>query len=192
MFTIDMTAPTVEIRHLPPTLTPPTVPSWPSWLPEEAGSAHPAFTEFSSAPVAAGQQALLATGAVIILAALDLAGSYCALRYMQTGHQVWWSAGAVAFIALFAVYCTCLRWAELGTVTLGWIVLLQVGVVTMDWVANGVTLPASKIAAIVAILALMAYVLLAPSHTYTPRHAGRPAPTSGSGVTADAARGWHA
>ena len=53
---------------------------------------------------------------------------------------------------------------------------------------------AEQIAAIIGILALMAYMLLAPNHSYTPRHAGRPAgPTgAGGGTTVDAAGGWTA
>jgi len=201
MHTTDVTAPTVDLHQLPQPFISLTGSSWtnsaqpdPSWTVQPgAGSvdAPPALADLTDTPLAAGHQTALATGSVIILAALDLAGAYCAMRYAQTGHQAWWSAGAVAFVSLFAVYATCLRWAELGAVTLGWIVLLQVGVVIMDWVANGVTLPAGKIAAIVGILALMAYMLLAPNHSYTPRHAGRPTDTSG-GTTVDAARGWNA
>ena len=76
---------------------------------------------------------------IVALGGLDLIGSYCAMRYMDNGHQLWWSAGAIAFLGLFAVYAASLQWAELGTVTLGWIVFVQVGVLLMDRIANGDT-----------------------------------------------------
>ena len=108
---------------------------------------------------------VLGVGAMFVLAALDLAGAYCAVRYLRTGHWGWWTAGAVGEIGLFAVYVASLEYAELATVTLGWIVILQVGVVVLDRVANGVVLPTGKWIAMAAILLLMTYLLLAPNRT---------------------------
>jgi len=48
---------------------------------------------------------------------------------------------------------------------MGWIVLLQVGIVLVDRLHFGATLPAGKMAAIVVILAAQGYLLLAPSST---------------------------
>src|SRR5690242_8026592 len=106
---------------------------------------------------------VVGVGAMFLLAALDLAGAYCAVRYLRTGHWGWWTVGAVGEVGLFAVYTASLEYAELATVTLGWIVILQVGVVVLDRVANGVVLPAGKWVAMAAILLLMTYLLLAPN-----------------------------
>src|SRR5689334_24265589 len=98
-------------------------------------------------PLAGGQTrglTLVGVGAMFALAALDLAAAYCAVRYLRTGHWGWWSAGAAGMVVLFAVYAASLEYAELATVTLGWIVILQVGVVVMDRVANGIVLPPAK------------------------------------------------
>ena len=100
---------------------------------------------------------------IVALGGLDLIGSYCAMRYMDNGHQLWWSAGAIAFLGLFAVYAASLQWAELGTVTLGWIVFVQVGVLLMDRISNGVVVPAGKWVAMGLIFALMSYMIFAPN-----------------------------
>ncbi|TQS43958.1 hypothetical protein [Cryptosporangium phraense] len=106
---------------------------------------------------------LVGVGAMFLLAALDLAGAYCAVRYLRTGHWGWYTTGVLGEIGLFAVYTASLEYAELATVTLGWIVILQVGVVVFDRVANGVVLPPGKWLAMAVILALMTYLLLAPN-----------------------------
>lgn len=166
--TLDTTAaPAVEIFRLPAVLTEPTVAS----ILAEPAMATKTFS-------------LMGTGSMLLLAGLDLVGSYCAMRYLQTGHQAWWSAGAVSFVVLFTVYSASMRWVELGTVTLGWIVFLQIGVLVMDRVSNGTVVPPGKWIAMAAILGLMTYMLLAPNgKAYTPKHAGRPA--AGDGVVAE-------
>jgi hypothetical protein len=131
---------------------------------------------------------MMGTGAMIALAGLDLVGAYCAMRYLSTGATAWWSVGAISYVALFGVYAASLRWAELGTVTLGWIVFLQVGVLVMDKLANGTVLPMGKWLAVAAILGLMGYVLLAPNpRIYSPRHIDLP--TGASGVAPSGAAG---
>ncbi|MFG1923005.1 hypothetical protein [Cryptosporangium sp. NPDC048952] len=116
-----------------------------------------------AAPIADRGISLVGLGAMFALAALDLAAAYCAVRYLRTGHWGWWTVGAAGMVALFAVYAASLEYAELATVTLGWIVILQVGVVVMDRYANGIVLPPGKWLAIAAILVLMTYLLLAPN-----------------------------
>ncbi|TQS41204.1 hypothetical protein [Cryptosporangium phraense] len=106
---------------------------------------------------------VLGVGAMFALAVLDLAAAYCAVRYLRTGHWAWWTVGAAGMVALFGVYAASLEYAELATVTLGWIVILQVGVVVLDRVANGVVLPPAKLLAIAGILLLMTYLVLAPN-----------------------------
>ena len=64
---------------------------------------------------------------------------------------------------LFAVYAVSLRLAELSTVTFGWIVTLQVGLLLLERIRYAVVLPSGKWVAIVAILVLQAYLILAPN-----------------------------
>jgi hypothetical protein len=67
------------------------------------------------------------------------------------------------FVLLFYVYASSLQYAELTLVTLGWIVLLQVGVVLLDRFRYGQVFGPGKWLAIVLILAAQTYLLLAPA-----------------------------
>lgn len=53
--------------------------------------------------------------------------------------------------------------AELSTVTFGWVVLLQVGILILERVRYDVELPPGKWVAIAAILVLQAYLIMAPN-----------------------------
>jgi hypothetical protein len=68
---------------------------------------------------------------------------------------------------LFAVYAASLHVAELSTVTFGWIVSLQIGLLLVERFRYAVAIPQGKWVAIVLILLLQAYLVLAPN--------GRPA-----------------
>ncbi|MFG1924850.1 hypothetical protein [Cryptosporangium sp. NPDC048952] len=167
-------APAADVFRLPAVLTEPSVAS--------------ALAE----PIIASKSLLgfspMGLAAMVALTGLDLVGSYCAMRYMDNGHQLWWSAGAIAFLGVFAVYAASLHWAELGTVTLGWIVGVQVGVLVMDRVANGVVVPPGKWIAMAAIFLLMAYMIFAPNGKSTKSVSIVPSPSAGlSGAPGGAA-----
>lgn len=111
--------------------------------------------------------ALVATVAMVALAALDLAGAVAAKEWAE--HRSWWPMllGLLAFGVLFWVYASSLQYAELALVTMGWIVMLQVGLVVVDRVRYGVELPAGKWVAVVVLLAAQAYLVLAPAASRT-------------------------
>ena len=69
--------------------------------------------------------------------------------------------GMGVFAVLFWVYGRSLAYAELATVTISWVVMLQVGVLLIDRFRDGVHLPPGKWLAIAAILGLQGYLLLA-------------------------------
>ena len=100
---------------------------------------------------------------MIGLAALDLVGAILAKEWTR-GRGAWlFVAGVFSFVLLFVVYAIGLRYAELSTVTFGWIVGLQVSVLLVEAVHYGVRIPSTKWAAIAAILVLQAYLVLAPN-----------------------------
>jgi hypothetical protein len=100
---------------------------------------------------------------MLVLAGLDLVGAIVAKEW-TLGRSAWFFvAGAASFVVLFVVYAIGLRYAELSTVTFGWIVGLQVAVLIVERVRYEVDLPAGKWMAIVAILALQGYLVLAPN-----------------------------
>ncbi len=100
---------------------------------------------------------------MLLLAALDLGGALLARRYVEHRSLATLALGCVAFAVLFVVYARGLHYAELTTITFGWVVMLQVGVVTIDRVAHGGSLPADKVVVIAALLALQSYLVLSPS-----------------------------
>jgi peptidoglycan/LPS O-acetylase OafA/YrhL len=107
--------------------------------------------------------ALVAT--IVALAALDLVGSMLAKEWTINRHLWMFVLGAISFVALFATYARALRYAELSTVTFGWIVVLQVGVLIVERVRHDVQLPTGKWIAIAGILVLQAYLVLASNET---------------------------
>ena len=108
---------------------------------------------------------VVATLCMAALAGLDLLGAIAAKEWAERQSAVALGLGALAFVVLFWVYASSLQYAELAGVTMGWIVLLQVGIVLVDRLHFGATLPAGKMAAVVVILAAQGYLLLAPSTT---------------------------
>jgi hypothetical protein len=97
------------------------------------------------------------------LALLDFIGAVFAKEWADTRHPLWFAAGLAVFVVLFVVYANSLQMAELSLVTIGWVVFLQVGLVLYERVRYDAILPPAKWAAIVAILALQAYLVLTPN-----------------------------
>lgn len=106
---------------------------------------------------------VVATLAMVCLAGLDLAGAVLAKEWASNGSVRALVLGAGAFLVLFWVYASSLRYAELALVTMGWVVILQVGLVLVDRWRYGVELPAGKWVAIAVVLVAQAYLVLAPS-----------------------------
>ncbi len=106
---------------------------------------------------------LVSVGAMLALAGLDVVGSIFAKEWAEGRHAGWFFAGLLCFGVLFTVYAASLKVAELSVVTFGWIVFLQVGLLVYERLRYGVELPPAKWAAIAAILALQAYLILAPN-----------------------------
>jgi hypothetical protein len=105
---------------------------------------------------------VVATLAMVLLAALDLVGALFAKEWADNGTIRALVLGAGAFVVLFWVYASSLRYAELALVTMGWVVMLQVGLVLIDRWRYGVELPAGKWVAIGVVLVAQGYLVLAP------------------------------
>jgi hypothetical protein len=104
--------------------------------------------------------ALAMIGMMTLLAGLDFAGTVLAKEW--TVHRAPWqlAAGAAAFLALFVVLVFGLRYAEMSMLTLGWIVMLQVGLIALDRSRYGIHLSLGGWVAVIAILVLQGYLLL--------------------------------
>lgn len=123
-------------------------------------------------------QPLVAVGAMILLAVLDLAGTLAAKEAVERRSVGLALTGAGLFLAVFWVFISSLKVTELSTVTFGWIVILQVGVVLFDRFRYGVSMAPGTWVAIVILLAAQAYLILAPAAKPTPEIA------AGSAVSA--------
>ena len=106
---------------------------------------------------------VVASVAMAVLAGLDLLGAIAAKEWAERQSIAAIAFGTIASVALFWFYASSLQYAGLAVVTMGWIVLLQVGIVIVDRVHFGTMLSADKIGALIIILVAQGYLVLAPS-----------------------------
>jgi hypothetical protein len=97
-------------------------------------------------------------GSMVVLAGLDLAGAVLARRWSDHGSAFVLVGGMAVFSLLFVVYGKSLDHGELSTVTIGWVVMLQVGVVILD-AGSGIVVAPPKLLAIGLILLLQGYLI---------------------------------
>lgn len=105
---------------------------------------------------------VLLAGAMVLLAGLDFGGALLAKQWADNGSRLCFLIGLATFVVLFVVYATSLKTAELSVVTMGWVVLLQVGLVLIDRFRYEVAITPEKWAVIVIILLLQTYLILDP------------------------------
>lgn len=117
---------------------------------------------------------VLMIAVVVVLGGLDLVGSVLAKQWTGGGGAWWFVAGAMSFLLLFGVYALSLRYAELSTVSFGWVITLQVGILLVERLHYGVELPSGKWVAIAAIMLLQAYLILGPSASQRTEPTRRP------------------
>ena len=100
-----------------------------------------------------------AVGFMVVLAGLDFGGTMLAKEW--TVHREPWQliGGGAAFLALFAVLVSGLRYAEMSILTLGWIVMLQTAVIVVDRSRYGNSLSTGAWLAMLTILLLQGYLL---------------------------------
>jgi hypothetical protein len=95
----------------------------------------------------------------MLLAGVDLVGAVMAKEWAAS-HEPWLLlVGVVASLALFSLFAIASRYAEMSTVTLGWIVMLQVGLMVTERVRYSVDHGADRWLAVVAMVALQGYLM---------------------------------
>lgn len=130
-------------------------------------------------------QPAVAAIAMVVLAALDLAGAFVAKEAVDRRSLLLGLVGAGLFLALFYVYACSLQYVDLAPVTLGWIVILQVGVLLLDRLHYDRHIGAGAWVAVVILIAAQAYLVLHPATDVEDVADGGPAATaSGSGMGA--------
>ena len=119
---------------------------------------------------------VVAVGALLALTVLDLAGSSLAKEAVQRRSVPIAAAGAGLFVLMFWIFASTLAVANLVAVTVGWCVLVQIGVLLMDHFRYGSDLPAGKYVAVVVALAAQVYLLAGPSGESSARTLALPEP----------------
>ena len=97
--------------------------------------------------------------AIAALGGLDIIGAAFARSWAEHRSNVSLIGGILVFGLLFVVYGKSLSYAALTTVTIGWVVTLQVGVVVLDML-HGVEIAPTRMGAIALILLLQAYLTI--------------------------------
>lgn len=128
-------------------------------------------------------QPAVAAIAMLLLAVLDLAGAFAAKEAVDRRSVLLGVVGAGLFLALFYVYACSLQYVDLALVTLGWIVILQIGVLLLDRLHYDRQISAGSWVAVVVLLAAQAYLVLNPAPAPAP---GGPADAATTSVTAKA------
>jgi hypothetical protein len=95
----------------------------------------------------------------VVLAGFDLAGAVFAKEWDQKRHPWLLAAGVLMSIGLFAVFAISMQYAEMSTVTLGWIVVLQVGLMLTEQIHYHIDHGLDRWAAVLAMIALQGYLL---------------------------------
>ena len=106
---------------------------------------------------------LVAVIAILSLAMLDLGGAFAAKEAVLRRSFPMAALGVTLFVLLFWVYASSLRYADLAPVTLGWVVVLQIGVVLLDRFRYQTPISRGQWAAVVVVIAAQAYLLLGSS-----------------------------
>ena len=114
---------------------------------------------------------LSVVGFMLALAAIDFVGALVAQDFADRRRVSTLLVGSGLSIALFVVYAVALRLANLSIVTMGWIVMLQVAVITFDVVRHGLRLTAVQWTAVSVVIVLQVFLTAT-----TQRDDGGPSP----------------
>jgi hypothetical protein len=102
---------------------------------------------------------LIAVGAMLVLAGLDVVGAVLAKRWADGGSLVVFVGGLAVFAVLFWIYGSSLRYADLVPVTFGWIAALQIGLMLIERTRTATAMPVGHWVAAGVIIGLEGYLL---------------------------------
>ena len=106
---------------------------------------------------------VIIVGITTLLAALDLVGAILAKEWADRRHHWLFALGAVCAIGLFVLFAVAVRYAEMSTVTLGWVVAMQLGLMLAEQYRYGVGHDADRWLVMLAMIGLQVYLLVTPS-----------------------------
>jgi hypothetical protein len=117
------------------------------------------FLPLIKAP-AAWPAPVVTTIAMAGLAGLDLIGSIAAKEWMENRTVLALTVGVSTFVVLWWVYASSLQYGQLAIITMGWMVILQVGLLVVDHLRYAAELPPGRWVAVVVVLGAQVYLLL--------------------------------
>ena len=123
------------------------------------------------------RQAWWGFASAVVLAGLDLLGSYLAKEFSTRPRWLLMAAGLSSFGLLFVVYVRSLRLVELWVVTFGWVVLLEIGVLLIDHFRFNTSIPPHKLF-IAGLIVILQVWLLVPSSSAEPPREGVAPPSA--------------
>jgi hypothetical protein len=108
---------------------------------------------------------VIVIGLTLALAGVDVAESILAKEWSIRRSPWLLVAGIVASALVFVLFVLAIGYTEMSTVTIGWIVLLQVGLMVTETVRYDVSHSTDRWLAMGAIVCLLAYLVASPSST---------------------------
>lgn len=109
--------------------------------------------------------ALTLVGLTLALATLDLAAAVIAKEWSIRRSPWLLVAGVVASILLFVIFVVAVGHMQMSSVTIGWIVMLQVGLMVTESVRYGVNHSIDRWVAMGAIVCLLGYLVSSTAST---------------------------
>ncbi len=106
---------------------------------------------------------MIVIGLTLALAGIDIAEAVLAKEWATRRSPWLLVAGLVASALLFAILVVALGYTEMSTLTIGWIVVLQLGLMVTETVRYGVSHAPDRWVVMGAIVCLLAYLVVSPS-----------------------------
>jgi hypothetical protein len=97
---------------------------------------------------------------VVLLAGIDLVSGVLAKSWAATNSGWLMLAGGAMYLVMFWGYGVSLRFGELSTITIGWVVIVTVGNMALDKFRYQVNFPTSKWLVAILIVALLVYLMV--------------------------------
>jgi hypothetical protein len=118
-------------------------------------------------------------GLTVALAGIDLVESVLAKEWAIRRSPWLLVAGLVASGLLFAVFVVAVGYTEMSTLTIGWIVVLQLGLMATESIRFGVSHPPDRWVVMGAIVCLLTYLVISPTSSNMPTSASETSVQSG-------------
>jgi hypothetical protein len=140
--------------------TTPDVARRPAWRRRLVGASGVGLLAAAAAVVMRLPAAAVVPVMVLLLAGIDLVSGVVAKSWAAS-HSGWLMfAGCAMYLVMFWGYGVSLRFGELSTITIGWVVIVTVGNMALDKFRYQVNFPTSKWLIALLVVALLAYLMM--------------------------------